>query len=106
MSRARLLTVIRAVVAVVTLVTVVYAVVRDWGDVAVQLGQVSWATFAWLMPAAIRASSRNMSTNWSSSTRCGWMRLIATHFWKPPGPSMRARWTLAMPPMPISSTTR
>src|SRR3954451_3030913 len=34
------------------------------------------------------------------------MRLMATHFWKPPGPSMRARCTLAMPPTPISSTTR
>src|SRR6185437_10468393 len=34
------------------------------------------------------------------------MRLIATHFWNPPGPSMRARCTLAMPPTPISSTTR
>ena len=64
------------------------------------------ATFGCEIRAAIRASSRNIWMKLSSSTRCGWMRLMATHFWNPPGPSMRARWTLAIPPMPISSTTR
>ncbi|WP_353507659.1 lysylphosphatidylglycerol synthase domain-containing protein [Intrasporangium sp.] len=52
MSRARLLTVIRAVVAIVTLAAVVYAVVRNWADVSVHLRQVSWATFAWSTLAA------------------------------------------------------
>jgi len=34
------------------------------------------------------------------------MRLMATQRWNPPGPSMRARWTVAMPPRPISEMTR
>ena len=52
MNRGRLLTVVRVVVAVVTLAAVVYAVVRNWADVSVYLGQVSWATFGWSSLAA------------------------------------------------------
>lgn len=52
MGRARLLTTIRVVVAVVTLAAVVYAVARNWADVSVHLGKVSWGTFAWSTLAA------------------------------------------------------
>lgn len=46
MSRQRVLTVVRVVIAVVTLAAVVYAVVRNWADVSVHLGRISWGTFA------------------------------------------------------------
>ncbi|GAA6527294.1 lysylphosphatidylglycerol synthase domain-containing protein [Intrasporangium sp. DVR] len=52
MDRARVLTVVRVVVAAVTLAAVVYAVARNWADVSVHLGKVSFGTFAWSTLAA------------------------------------------------------
>jgi hypothetical protein len=52
-SRGRLLTAIRVVVAVLTLAAVVYAVARNWADVSVHLGKVSWGTFALSSAAAV-----------------------------------------------------
>lgn len=46
MNRARLLSLTRVTVAVVTLAAVVYAVARNWSEVAVHLGRISWPIFA------------------------------------------------------------
>ncbi|MEO7754407.1 MAG: lysylphosphatidylglycerol synthase domain-containing protein [Terracoccus sp.] len=46
MTRSRVLTVLRVGIAVVTLAAVVWAVARNWADVSVHLGQISWQTFA------------------------------------------------------------
>lgn len=46
MTRSRLLNLLRVTVAVVTLAAVIYAVVRNWTDVSVHLGKISWGTFA------------------------------------------------------------
>lgn len=46
MNRARLLSLTRVTVAVVTLAAVVYAVARNWSEVAVHLGRISWPVFA------------------------------------------------------------
>ena len=46
MNRQRLFSVARVAIAVVVLAAVVYAVVKNWSDVAVHLGQISWGTFA------------------------------------------------------------
>lgn len=45
MTRRRLLTVIRVVIAVLTLAAVSYAVVRNWTDVSGHLDKISWETF-------------------------------------------------------------
>lgn len=45
MTRKRVVTVLRVAVAVLTLAAVVYAVVRNWADVSVHLGKISWGTF-------------------------------------------------------------
>ena len=46
MSRQRLFSVARVVIAVVVLAAVVYAVVQNWSDVSVHLSQISGGTFA------------------------------------------------------------
>ena len=46
MTRHRILTALRVGIALVTLAAVVYAVARNWSDVSVHLGKVSWKTFA------------------------------------------------------------
>lgn len=46
MNRPRLFAVARVVIAAVVLAAVVYALVRNWADVSVYLGQISWGTFA------------------------------------------------------------
>ncbi|MER7073862.1 lysylphosphatidylglycerol synthase domain-containing protein [Terrabacter sp. NPDC000476] len=46
MTRHRILTALRVGIALVTLAAVVYAVARNWADVSVHLGKVSWKTFA------------------------------------------------------------
>ena len=46
MSRQRLFSVARVVIAVVVLAAVVYAVVKNWSDVSVHLSQISRGTFA------------------------------------------------------------
>src|SRR5829696_2922890 len=52
MTRHKILTTLRVVIAVVTLAAVVYAVVRNWADVSVYLDQISWSTFLWATLAA------------------------------------------------------
>ncbi|MEO6998318.1 MAG: lysylphosphatidylglycerol synthase domain-containing protein [Terracoccus sp.] len=46
MNRQRFFALARVAIAVVVLAAVVYAVVRNWADVSVHLGQISWGTFA------------------------------------------------------------
>lgn len=46
MTRQRLVLVVRVAIALLTLAAVVYAVVRNWTDVSVHLGKISWGTFA------------------------------------------------------------
>lgn len=46
MTRHRILTALRVGIALITLAAVVYAVARNWTDVSVHLGKVSWKTFA------------------------------------------------------------
>jgi uncharacterized membrane protein YbhN (UPF0104 family) len=46
MTRQRLVTTVRVAIALLTLSAVVYAVVRNWADVSVHLGKISWGTFA------------------------------------------------------------
>ena len=46
MNRQRLLSGARVAIAVVVLAAVVYAVVKNWADVSVHLGQISGGTFA------------------------------------------------------------
>ena len=45
MTRQRLVTGLRVGIALLTLAAVVYAVVRNWADVSVHLGKISWGTF-------------------------------------------------------------
>ena len=52
MTRQKILTVLRVGIAVITLAAVVYAVARNWADVSVHLGKISWTTFAWSTLAA------------------------------------------------------
>ena len=64
MTRQRILTVLRVGIALITLAAVVYAVARNWADVSVHLGRISWSTFLWSTMAAaagiakLRARSR------------------------------------------------
>ncbi|MDN5765304.1 MAG: flippase-like domain-containing protein [Humibacillus sp.] len=46
MSRQRLFTVARLAIAAIVLAAVVYAIVKNWADVSVYLGQISKGTFA------------------------------------------------------------
>ena len=60
-------------------------------------------TLGCLMPAASRASSRNIATNSGlRSARWGSSRLMATVREKPAAPTSRPRWTTAIPPDAIS----
>ncbi|MEW1955081.1 lysylphosphatidylglycerol synthase domain-containing protein [Terrabacter sp. NPDC080008] len=52
MKRSQILTVLRVGIALVTLAAVGYAVARNWADMSVQLGKISWSTFAWSTLAA------------------------------------------------------
>lgn len=52
MTRQRILTVLRVGIALITLAAVVYAVARNWADVSVHLGRISWSTFLWSTLAA------------------------------------------------------
>ncbi|GAA2025891.1 lysylphosphatidylglycerol synthase transmembrane domain-containing protein [Terrabacter terrae] len=52
MTRKKLLTVLRLGIALITLAAVVYAVARNWADMSVQLGKISWSTFLWSTLAA------------------------------------------------------
>lgn len=45
MTRQRLVTALRVGIALLTLAVVVYTVVRNWTDVSVHLGKISWGTF-------------------------------------------------------------
>ena len=45
MTRDRVVAALRAAIGIVVLAAVVYAVVRNWADVSVHLGKVSWGTF-------------------------------------------------------------
>ena len=65
-----------------------------------------WMMWAWLSWAASLASSTNISTKSELSVRWGRIFLIATVFWKPSTPVMRAFQTSAMPPTPIRSWSR
>src|SRR5688572_4178172 len=60
-------------------------------------------TFGWRIDSMAAASRRNRSRAPSSSTRCGWRRLIAT---TSPVRSSWARQTEAMPPMACASSRR
>ena len=59
---------------------------------------VTWAMFAWLSAAVIRASSRNIAMNSSCSLNEGRIRFSATNFRKPPGPVTKVRNSSAIPP--------
>ena len=52
MNRQKILTALRVGIAVITLAAVVYAVGRNWADVSVHLGKISWSTFLWSTLAA------------------------------------------------------
>lgn len=45
MSRRHVFTALRVLIAVVTLGAVAYAIIRNWSDVSVHLGKISWGTF-------------------------------------------------------------
>src|SRR6185436_20651479 len=59
----------------------------------------------WLSCAASFASSTNISMKSWLSERCGRIFLIATIFWNPSTPRMRAFQTSAIPPVAIFSTS-
>lgn len=46
MSRRHVVTALRVLIGVVTLGAVAYAIIRNWADVSVHLGKISWGTFA------------------------------------------------------------
>lgn len=52
MKRSQILTVLRVGIALITLAAVGYAVARNWADMSVQLGKISWSTFLWSTLAA------------------------------------------------------
>jgi hypothetical protein len=62
-----------------------------------------WMMLLWLSCAASFASSTNISMKSWLSERCGRIFLMATIFWKPSTPRMRAFQTSAMPPVAIFS---
>ncbi len=64
-----------------------------------------WMMLLWLSWAASLASSMNMVTKSELSVRCGRIFLIATVFWKPSTPFMRAFQTSAMPPTAMRSSS-
>jgi len=64
-----------------------------------------WMMLLWLSWAASLASSMNMVTKSELSVRCGRIFLIATVFWKPSIPFMRAFQTSAMPPTAMRSSS-
>ena len=64
-----------------------------------------WMMLGWLSWAASFASSMNMPTNSALSVRCGRIFLMATVFWKPSTPRIRAFHTSAMPPAAIFSSS-
>src|SRR5688500_1329476 len=55
----------------------------------------------WFRLAAMRASSKNISMNSSSSARWGRIRFTTSSFSKPEGPFWRARNTAPIPPVAI-----
>ncbi|MCZ7652798.1 MAG: hypothetical protein M5U13_17140 [Thermoanaerobaculia bacterium] len=61
-----------------------------------------WLWSSW---AASFASSMNIVTKSELSVRCGRMRLIATVFWNPSTPLLRAFQTSAMPPTAMRSSS-
>lgn len=81
MSRHRLLTVARVAIALITLAAVVYAVVRNWADVSVHLGRISWAAFAlsalaaglgtWLTMIGWRTILRDLGSDLRSAPASG-----------------------------------
>src|SRR2546421_9160753 len=64
-----------------------------------------WMMLLWLSCAASLASSMNISMKSWLSERCGRIFLMATIFWKPSTPRMRAFQTSAMPPVAIFSSS-
>src|SRR6185295_2630382 len=64
-----------------------------------------WTMLGWVSWAASFASSMNMLTNSALSVMCEWMRLMATVFWNPSTPRMRAFHTSAMPPAAMRSSS-
>src|SRR6478735_5768673 len=52
MKRSQILTLLRVGIALITLAAVGYAVARNWADMSVQLGKISWSTFLWSTLAA------------------------------------------------------
>ncbi len=63
-----------------------------------------WTMLGWVSWAASFASSMNMPTNSALSVMWARIRLIATVFWKPSTPRMRAFQTSAMPPTAMRSS--